>query len=75
MAFSLYYVLFSYPKRAVELFLKAHSKKQAWVMMCHALANRDGVDPSIVFRMFDWEKQDNFTIKTEIEYKEIDDEK
>ncbi len=44
-------------------------------MMCHALANRDGVDPSIVFRMFDWEKQDNFTIKTEIEYKEIDDEK
>lgn len=72
---NLYRGTFNYPTKMVELYRHAKSEKHAWVIMCNSMAKKDGVDAGLVCRMFDWEKSKKFKITTEVEFKEVEDER
>lgn len=55
---------FNYRQTAIIIYRSAFSKRQAWKLMCDELARRDGVHPSVVYNLFNGEK-DNFTIEEE----------
>uniref|UniRef100_A0A6M3LKC4 Uncharacterized protein n=1 Tax=viral metagenome TaxID=1070528 RepID=A0A6M3LKC4_9ZZZZ len=60
---------FNYRQTAVVLYRYAHSKRQAWKVMCDELAKKDGIHPSVVYSLFDGSK-DNHEISIEMEVKE-----
>jgi len=66
--------VFNYHQTAIVLYRYANSKRQAWLVMCRFLAEKDGVHPSVVMGLFDG-IQDNYEITIETEWKEAEDER
>jgi hypothetical protein len=56
--------VFNYRQTVKVLYNYAYSKEQARVKMCHRLAEKDGVHPSVVMVLFDGSK-DNYKIEAE----------
>ncbi len=56
---------------AVEkpLYRYAHTKRQAWKIMCDSLAKKHGVHPSHVYGLFDGSRN-NYEITIEIDFRE-----
>ena len=50
----------------------AYSKKQAYFILCRRIAKKEGVDPNMVYNIFNGEK-DNFRIELEIEFNELNE--
>ena len=49
----------------------AYSKRQAYYVFCRRIADKQGVDPIMVFNHF---KNGNYQIETEIEFEEVENE-
>ncbi len=62
---------FNYPQTAKVMYAQAYTKKQAWLIFCRRLAEKDDVVPSVVMGLFDG-SQDNFSIEIEWEFKELE---
>ena len=60
---------FNYRQTAKVLYAHAYTKRQAWVVFCRRLAEKDGVDPGVVMGLFDG-SQDNYSIEIETEFTE-----
>jgi hypothetical protein len=52
---------FNYRQTAKVMYAYAYTEKQAWVVFCRRLAEKDGVHPSVVMGLFDGSR-DNFQI-------------
>ncbi|MDP2643707.1 MAG: hypothetical protein Q8P24_02090 [Desulfobacterales bacterium] len=50
------------------IYRQAYTKKQAWVVMCRALAKRHGVVPQMVMNKFNGDR-DNYEISIEVEWR------
>lgn len=51
--------------KTVVIYRNAHSEKQAWLLMCNAIAKEQSVDPGVVCRYFDYEKFRNVRFEFE----------
>lgn len=69
----LYHGMFNYSHQSFILRTQAISERRAWMNFCHQLAKRHDVHVSHVMRMFNGD-HDNFKIKKEVEFTEVDDE-
>jgi len=67
---NLYRGVFNNRQSAVILYRQAHSCKQAWLIMCRHIADKDGVNPRTVMELFDG-THDNFEITVETEFREV----
>lgn len=57
---------FNYRQSARVMYAFAYTKKQAWMVFCRRLAQKDGVSLPVVMGLFDGSR-DNFSIEVEAE--------
>jgi len=69
---TLYRGAFNFHQTAKVLYAHAYTERQAWVIMCRRLAQKDGVLPSVVCGIFDGSR-DNYQITIETKYQEDDE--
>ena len=60
---------FNYSREVHILYRYAYTKRQAWKVMCDALADKHGVKPRYVYGLFDGQLP-NFEITIELEVRE-----
>ena len=53
------------------MYAYAYTKKQAWLVFCRRLADKDDVSPSTVMGLFDGSRP-NYEITIEMEVREVD---
>lgn len=66
---SLFRGAFNFKQSARVMYAYAFTKKQAWVIFCRRIAERDGVSLSVVMGTFDGSR-DNYSIGIEMEVKD-----
>ena len=62
---------FNYRRSVKVMYAYAFTKKQAWLVFCNRLAEKDGIDPRIVMGLFDGSLP-NYDITIEMEIKEVE---
>ena len=63
---------FSYRRAVKIMYAYAFTKKQAWLIFCRRLAEKDDVAPSAVMGLFDG-THDNFEITVETEFQVMEE--
>jgi len=56
---------FNYRQTAKVMYAYANTERQAWLVFCKRLAEKDDVHPSVVMGLFDGTR-DNYEIKEEL---------